>query len=182
MGYLHLMQMRDQRREGGHILGPSFFIFGVVFFDNFGSSSVFIFVFFKKKFFFDFPLSRFWHFGGGTLGSHRSSSSGFFSSLTLLSPFWVFSFQKEELLALDVYGGPQYLQARSVEAQGGGNLLRRSFVGRTEWHENSTPIRGIIAIKGSCGLDNPLDSPKLVAMGLVRFRFIGLETKPTIYL
>ena len=68
-------------------------VFWVVFFSGFGSSGVFIFIF----------------FGGGNLHSRRSSSSGFFSSLTLLCPFWVFNVQREDLPTLDVHGGPQYL-------------------------------------------------------------------------
>ena len=33
-------------------------------------------------------------------------------------------------------------------SSGGNKVAHRSFVGRTEWHENSTPIRGIATVKG----------------------------------
>ena len=71
------------------ILGPSFFVFGVVFFGILGAQE-YSSLSSSKKIFFDFSLSRFWHFDGGTLRSHRSSSSGFFSSLTLPFRFSTF--------------------------------------------------------------------------------------------
>ena len=43
--------------------------------------------------------------------------------------------------------------------QQGGGKLARSFVERTEWHENYPPIQGIVVVRGSCDLGGPLDSP-----------------------
>ena len=43
--------------------------------------------------------------------------------------------------------------------QGGGKVPHWSFVGRIEWHENSTLIQGIVAIRVGCSLGGPLDSP-----------------------
>ena len=42
---------------------------------------------------------------------------------------------------------------------GGCKLPHQSFVGRIEWQENSTPIRGILVVGGSRKLGDPLNSP-----------------------
>ena len=47
--------------------------------------------------------------------------------------------------------------------QGGGKLALQSFVGTMEWRKNSTLFRGIVVVRGSCGLGGPLDSPTLEA-------------------
>ena len=166
-------------------MGPSFFIFGMVFLGIFGSSEVFIFTFFGFLFFFDSSISRFWHFGAGSLHSRHSSSSVFFSFLTLLCPgfgtseegvltlvirlLW-FSFRHRlffvpfRFLRFKGRSSPRFVLVVVLDIfklilsrqQGGDKLPHRSFVGRTEWHENS--IRGIVVVVCSCGLNGPLDS------------------------
>ena len=58
-------------------------------------------------------------------------------------------------------------------SSGGNKLSRRSLIGRTEWHQNSTSIQGILAIGGSCGLHDPIYSPTPEALFLDITFFVG---------
>ena len=121
-------------------------------------------------------LLRFLWSSSTFLGARERSSSSSSSLWRVMFELCVgsssFSFLRQFFLVLLGFqrskgGSPRSMFSMVVDIfelvwwrhQGGNKLAFRSFVGRTEWHENSTLIQGIEAVGCSCGLSGPLDSP-----------------------